>query len=386
MHHASRRTLCWRAWRALTTPATAFRSPAIGQEPRGRSGTAASVEPTAGCRAATAGARRDDAVVQRSHSPTIVGYLGLHCRSHGSRLGLVGHQFGRGIHEAARHHRDLSSPDERERPRRRRHRPTRSAGSPVRPCTGWLAVRQSVAVPATRDAHAATTRREALSSNRRRESSGRRAREPPSRRPSPRARCLRFLSISDQHISVYNSSGLVTRTRVSTGMPGHRTPLGIYTIIGRERYHSSNIYSGAPMPFMQRITWSGVAMHLGVVPGYPASHGCIRLPSGSAERMWGLTRIGERLMIAPHEVAPSEFAHPLLPVPKLQMSPLATAENAAPKRTEVAAAGNDPIPLGSSKPLNPSEYAQALKARASIRHRRGGESAPGGGSAQGAAP
>ena len=61
-------------------------------------------------------------------------------------------------------------------------------------------------------------------------------------------------------------------------MPGHRTPMGIFTIIGRERYHSSNIYSGAPMPFMQRITWSGVAMHLGVVPGYPASHGCIRFP------------------------------------------------------------------------------------------------------------
>ena len=91
-----------------------------------------------------------------------------------------------------------------------------------------------------------------------------------------------ILSLSDQHISVYNSGGLVTRSKVSTGMAGHRTPMGIFTIIGRERYHSSNIYSGAPMPFMQRITWSGVAMHLGVVPGYPASHGCIRLPSDSA--------------------------------------------------------------------------------------------------------
>ena len=136
-----------------------------------------------------------------------------------------------------------------------------------------------------------------------------------------------ILSISNQHISVYNSSGLVTRSKVSTGMPGHRTPTGIFTIIGRERYHSSNIYSGAPMPFMQRITWSGVAMHLGVVPGYPASHGCIRLPAGSAERMWGLTRIGERVVITPHEVAPSEFAHPLLPVPKLQPSPLTTADS-----------------------------------------------------------
>ena len=171
-----------------------------------------------------------------------------------------------------------------------------------------------------------------------------------------------ILSISNQHISVYNSSGLVTRSKVSTGMPGHRTPTGIFTIIGRERYHSSNIYSGAPMPFMQRITWSGVAMHLGVVPGYPASHGCIRLPAGSAERMWGLTKIGERVVITPHEVAPSEFAHSLLPVPKLQPLPLTTADS-APRRTEVASAGDDRLPLASPKLLNPLEYAQALKAR-----------------------
>src|SRR4029078_11065256 len=92
-----------------------------------------------------------------------------------------------------------------------------------------------------------------------------------------------ILSLSDQHISVYNSAGLINRSKVSTGMPGHRTPMGIFSILGRERYHSSNIYSGAPMPFMQRITWSCVAMHLGVVPGYPASHGCIRLPAGAAE-------------------------------------------------------------------------------------------------------
>ena len=173
-----------------------------------------------------------------------------------------------------------------------------------------------------------------------------------------------ILSLSDQHISVYNSSGLVTRSKVSTGMPGHRTPMGIFTIIGRERYHSSNIYSGAPMPFMQRITWSGVAMHLGVVPGYPASHGCIRLPSGSAERLWGLTKIGERVVISPHEVAPVSITHPLLPVPKMQPSPVSVADTAAAKVTEIAAAGNDPIPLAGPKLLNPLEYAQGLKTRA----------------------
>ncbi|MBO0741491.1 MAG: L,D-transpeptidase [Hyphomicrobiaceae bacterium] len=170
------------------------------------------------------------------------------------------------------------------------------------------------------------------------------------------------LSLSEQRISVYNSSGLVTRSRVSTGMPGHRTPVGIFTIIGRERYHHSNIYSGAPMPFMQRITWSGIAMHLGVVPGYPASHGCIRLPSGSAERLWGLTKIGERVIISPNEIAPAAFAHPLLPAPKMQPSPV-PLETAA-KVTEVAAADNATTLSVPPKLLNPVEYAQALKARA----------------------
>jgi hypothetical protein len=173
-----------------------------------------------------------------------------------------------------------------------------------------------------------------------------------------------ILSLTDQHISIYNSSGLVTRSKVSTGMPGHRTPMGIFTIIGRKRYHASNIYRGAPMPFMQRITWSGVAMHLGVVPGYPASHGCIRLPAGSAERLWGLTKVGERVVISPHEVAPESMTHPMLPVAKLQSSPIPVADATPAKVTEIAAAGSDPLPLGAPKLLNPLEYAHALKARA----------------------
>ena len=168
-----------------------------------------------------------------------------------------------------------------------------------------------------------------------------------------------ILSLSDQHISVYNGSGLVSRSRVSTGMPGHPTPMGIFTIIGRERHHRSNIYSGAPMPFMQRLTWSGIALHLGVVPGYPASHGCIRLPPGSAERMWGLTKIGERVVISPYEITPSVLAHPLLPVPKMQPFLVNLAET-----TTTTAAGVWPAnigPMGSPKLLNPYEIAQALK-------------------------
>ena len=195
--------------------------------------------------------------------------------------------------------------------------------------------------------------------------------EPPKKRGAtavaerkPSGPLFAILSLADQQVSIYNSTAWSARSNVSTGMAGHRTPTGIFTIIGRERYHSSNIYSGAPMPFMQRITWSGVAMHLGVVPGYPASHGCIRLPSAFAQRLWGLTKVGERVVIAPQEIAPSEFAHPLLPVPKMQLSPVALADNAASKVAEVAAAGSDATTSVSPRLLNPLEYAQALKTRA----------------------
>jgi len=118
------------------------------------------------------------------------------------------------------------------------------------------------------------------------------------------------------------------------------------------------------MPFMQRITWSGVALHLGVVPGYPASHGCIRLPAAFAQRLWGLTKVSERVVIAPREVTPSEFAHPRLPAPKMQLSPVALTDSSTSKVAEVAAAGSDATTSVSPKLLNPLEYAQALKSRA----------------------
>ncbi len=136
------------------------------------------------------------------------------------------------------------------------------------------------------------------------------------------------ISIADQRVSIYNHHGLVERSAISTGMAGHPTPKGVFTIIGRERFHHSNIYSGAPMPFMQRITWSGIAMHLGVVPGHPASHGCIRLPAGFAAKLWGLTKIGERVVISPQDVTPVEFTHPLLPAPKMQIQTVANGAEA----------------------------------------------------------
>ena len=102
----------------------------------------------------------------------------------------------------------------------------------------------------------------------------------------PEAPLFFVISLSKQQVSVYSPKGLYAQSPVSTGQPGHPTPTGIFTILGKELYHRSSIYSGAPMPFMQRITYTGVAMHEGVLPGYPASHGCIRMPHEFAQRLF----------------------------------------------------------------------------------------------------
>jgi lipoprotein-anchoring transpeptidase ErfK/SrfK len=120
------------------------------------------------------------------------------------------------------------------------------------------------------------------------------------------------ISINRQSLKVFDANGLFAETRVSTGMRGHATPMGIFSVIQKNKWHRSNIYSGAPMPYMQRLTWSGIALHAGVVPGYPASHGCIRMPTSFASQMWKWTRMGARVVIVPDEVAPAPIAHPLL--------------------------------------------------------------------------
>jgi lipoprotein-anchoring transpeptidase ErfK/SrfK len=178
------------------------------------------------------------------------------------------------------------------------------------------------------------------------------------------------ISLGDQHISVYEGTERIARSRVSTGQPGHATPPGVYSVIGRSRYHYSNLYGGAPMPWMQRITWSGVAMHAGVVPGYPASHGCIRLPYSFAPQMWNLTHMGSRVIIARRDTTPATISHPFLPLPKLQIAPstLAAAERPSGGNVELASlrtpATTAAVSPQAAKPLNPIEYAAALKERA----------------------
>lgn len=125
-----------------------------------------------------------------------------------------------------------------------------------------------------------------------------------------------IVSIADQRVSLFDDGTLIARSSVSTGVKGHPTPLGVFSVIGKQRWHRSNIYSAAPMPYMQRITWSGIALHAGVVPGHPASHGCIRLKKDFAVRLWHLTKRGTRVIVARGDVQPVEITNPHLFKPK----------------------------------------------------------------------
>src|SRR5271163_1765267 len=138
----------------------------------------------------------------------------------------------------------------------------------------------------------------------------------------PQGPLIIAVSIDNQKVRIFDDHGVFAEAPVSTGMRGHPTPTGVFSVIQKHKLHHSNIYSGAPMPYMQRITWSGVAMHAGVLPGYPASHGCIRMPESFAVKMWGWTKMGARVIVTPGELSmPVRFMHPLLPAMKVVPQP-----------------------------------------------------------------
>src|SRR5262245_39219196 len=141
------------------------------------------------------------------------------------------------------------------------------------------------------------------------------------------------VSISTQKVTLFSNGVRVAQGPVSTGVPGHPTPRGVFSVIEKDRYHHSNIYSGAPMPYMQRITWSGVALHEGVLPGHPASHGCIRMSHDFAKKLWPITKLGVRVIVARDELTPAEFAHAKLFVPRSKPAEPQTAMNAATEGT-----------------------------------------------------
>jgi lipoprotein-anchoring transpeptidase ErfK/SrfK len=118
-----------------------------------------------------------------------------------------------------------------------------------------------------------------------------------------------MISIDKQQLTLYSGSRPIAHTRISTGTASHPTPTGVFSVIQKDRWHRSNLYGNAPMFYMQRITWSGVALHQGVVPNHPASHGCIRLPEAFAKQLWGITKLGARVIITRGEAAPAPFSH-----------------------------------------------------------------------------
>src|SRR6266436_3730048 len=167
-------------------------------------------------------------------------------------------------------------------------------------------------------------------------------RAPENESAKPQGPLIIAISIDRQNLKLYDANGFFAETPISTGMRGHPTPMGVFSVIQKHKFHHSNIYSGAPMPYMQRITWSGVAMHAGVLPGYPASHGCIRMPMAFAVKMWNWTKMGARVTITPGEITPASFSHPLLATKRVVPKPVAANEPQAdappPTQAENAAA------------------------------------------------
>ena len=157
---------------------------------------------------------------------------------------------------------------------------------------------------------------------------------PPKEAEAPRKAgepIMAIVSIKFQQVTFYDADGWILRAPVSTGTKGRETPAGVFALVEKKEDHRSNMYDDAWMPHMQRITWNGIALHGGPLPGYAASHGCVRMPFGFADRVFNKTRIGMRVIIAPDDPAPVDFSHPALLVPK------AEAIAAAPARAETLA-------------------------------------------------
>jgi hypothetical protein len=157
---------------------------------------------------------------------------------------------------------------------------------------------------------------------------------PPTEATAPRDAgepIMAIVSIKTQRVTFYDADGWILRAPVSTGTTGRETPAGVFAVIEKDKDHHSTMYDDAWMPNMQRITWNGLALHGGPLPGYAASHGCVRMPFGFAEKLFDKTNIGMRVIISPNDAAPVDFSHPAL------FAPSAEAIAAAPTRAKTLA-------------------------------------------------
>src|SRR3982074_607959 len=179
---------------------------------------------------------------------------------------------------------------------------------------------------------------------------------------------MAVVSLHNQRITVYDANGWILRAPVSSGQKGRETPAGIFSVIQKEAEHYSNLYDDAYMPHMQRITWSGIALHGGPLPGHAASHGCVRPPYDFAARVFDATRLGMRVIVAPGDVAPVEIAHPALLAPKPGAAALAATRAAeadeATRKADQARLAATKAARDSARAMMPVRTAENLKPKA----------------------
>ena len=179
---------------------------------------------------------------------------------------------------------------------------------------------------------------------------------------------IAIVSLRNQRITVYDANGWILRAPVSSGQKGRETPAGIFSVIQKNAEHYSNLYDDAYMPHMQRITWSGIALHGGPLPGYPASHGCIRMPFGFAARLFDATRMGMRVVVVPSDAAPVEITHPALFPSKPGASTFAALRAAeadeAARKTDEARLKAVTATREAARAMMPVRVAENLKLRA----------------------
>ena len=208
--------------------------------------------------------------------------------------------------------------------------------------------------------------------------------KPIAQTPRPQTPLTLLVSIRKQRVRVIDGFGEVSSSRISSGQPGFDTPTGVFSILEKHEYHESNIYDGAPRPHMQRVTWSGIALHAGIVPGYRASHGCIRLPASFARSLFKQTKVGACIIITNDETSPVKFEDDLLlkPLPAVSALPAQSAgardmriaandvpdagDVQLPSFMPVTPAHAEPAPpatLGPQKPRSRAEATQMLESK-----------------------
>jgi hypothetical protein len=179
---------------------------------------------------------------------------------------------------------------------------------------------------------------------------------------------MAIVSLRSQGITVYDAGGWIMRSPVSSGQTGRETPAGVFSVLQKDADHHSNLYDDAWMPHMHRLTWSGIALHGGALPGYPASHGCVRLPYGFASQLFDATKVGMRVIISPGDAAPVEIAHPALPRPKPGAADAAAARAAeaadAAGKADQAKRALDIAAWAATQAAAPVHAAEALKQKA----------------------